>query len=91
MIHRQKLIASSVACCIFPLINSAMAAPSLEEVVVTAQKREQSMQDVGISVTAMSGENQRGGRSSIPRVWWLEVSRAGNPSPARTRGGCVSG
>ncbi len=34
-------------------------APVLEEVVVTAQKREQSMQDVGISVTAMSGDNMR--------------------------------
>lgn len=31
----------------------------LEEVVVTAQKREQSMQDVGLSVTAFSGEQMR--------------------------------
>ena len=31
----------------------------LEEVVVTAQKREQSVQDVGISVTALSGEALR--------------------------------
>ena len=28
----------------------------LEEVIVTAQKREQNLQDVGISVTAFSGE-----------------------------------
>ncbi|MGH8167792.1 MAG: hypothetical protein ACREQ1_11165, partial [Woeseiaceae bacterium] len=28
----------------------------LEEIVVTAQKREQSLQDVGVAVTAFSGE-----------------------------------
>ena len=28
----------------------------LEEIIVTAQKREQNLQDVGISVTAFSGE-----------------------------------
>ena len=42
-------------------IAAIVAAPSvsaevLEEVVVTAQKREQSVQDVGISVTAFTGE-----------------------------------
>jgi len=31
----------------------------LEEVVVTAQKREQNLQDVGVSVTALSGEDLR--------------------------------
>ena len=48
-------------------IAAIVAAPSvsaevLEEVVVTAQKREQSVQDVGISVTAFTGEqlSQRG-------------------------------
>ncbi|HEV7714833.1 MAG TPA: TonB-dependent receptor plug domain-containing protein, partial [Steroidobacteraceae bacterium] len=33
-----------------------LASAQLEEVVVTAQKRAQSMQDVGISVSAFSGE-----------------------------------
>ncbi len=32
----------------------------LEEVIVTAQKREQSIQDVGISVTALSGSELMG-------------------------------
>jgi iron complex outermembrane receptor protein len=36
--------------------NTALAAPVLEEVVVTAQKREQSMQDVPIAVSAFSQE-----------------------------------
>ena len=31
----------------------------LEEVVITAQKREQSLQDVGIAVTAFSGDQMR--------------------------------
>ncbi len=56
MNHRKTLLAASVASCVF-IHTSANAAPMLEEVVVTAQKREQSMQDVGISVTAMTGEN----------------------------------
>ena len=33
--------------------------PVLEEVVVTAQRREQNLQDVGISVTAFSGDQIR--------------------------------
>ena len=42
------------------LLGLGLAAPSqaqvLEEVVVTAQKREQQAQDVGISITAYSGD-----------------------------------
>ena len=42
------------------LIASALAttvhAQVLEEIVVTAQKREQSIQDVGIAITAMTGD-----------------------------------
>ena len=34
----------------------ALAQPALEEVIVTAQKREQSLQDVPIAVTAVTGE-----------------------------------
>lgn len=37
-------------------ISATGTAAVLEEVVVTAQKREQSMQDVGISVTAFTGD-----------------------------------
>ncbi|MEM1142918.1 MAG: TonB-dependent receptor [Pseudomonadota bacterium] len=40
--------------------KNAMAQGSvLEEVIVTAQKREQNLQDVGVSVTAFSGESLR--------------------------------
>ena len=44
-------------------LTSVIALPSfsavLEEVMVTAQKREESMQDVGVSVTAFSGEQMK--------------------------------
>lgn len=39
-----------------PLGASAQEQLTLEEVIVTAQKREQSLQDVPISITALSGE-----------------------------------
>ncbi|MBT4518598.1 MAG: TonB-dependent receptor [Halieaceae bacterium] len=39
-----------------PLLASGIHAAVLEEVMVTAQKREQSAQDVGISITAYTGE-----------------------------------
>ena len=38
------------------LANAAAEAQVLEEVIVTAQKREESLQDVGISVSAFSGD-----------------------------------
>ena len=37
-------------------LASQVQANVLEEVVVTAQKREQSLQDVGIAVSAFSGD-----------------------------------
>ena len=39
--------------------SNASLAQDLEEIIVTAQKREQNLQDVGISVTAFSGEQIR--------------------------------
>lgn len=49
------------------LPDSAAAQGVLEEMVVTAQKREQSVQDVGISITSFSGEQMEtlGFNSSI--------------------------
>ncbi|MCZ0943943.1 MAG: TonB-dependent receptor plug domain-containing protein, partial [Gammaproteobacteria bacterium] len=45
------------------LIGAAMAAPGqaavIEEIVVTAQKREQNAQDVGIAISALTGEQMR--------------------------------
>ncbi|MDZ7784316.1 MAG: TonB-dependent receptor [Halioglobus sp.] len=49
---RFSLLSAAVLCCL-PL---PAAAQQLEEVLVTAQKREQSLQDVAISVAVVSGE-----------------------------------
>jgi iron complex outermembrane recepter protein len=40
-------------------LSSIARSQALEEIVVTAQKREQNVQDVGISITATSGEELR--------------------------------
>ncbi len=53
----MKKIGLALAC--LGLFHVANARIVLEEVVVTAQKREQNLQDVGISVTAFSGEQLR--------------------------------
>ena len=47
---------TALAAAIASLATSAAQAEVLEEVVVTAQKREQSIQDVGIAVSAYSGK-----------------------------------
>ncbi len=41
------------------MISAANAQGVLEEVIVTAQKREQGLQDVGIAITAFTGEQMR--------------------------------
>ncbi len=51
---------SCVITAVFTLFfSSASYAAMLEEITVTAQKREQNLQDVGISVTAFSGEQMK--------------------------------
>lgn len=52
-----RLTKSGVICLLFFSVWSQ--AQVLEEIVVTAQKRDQKLQDVGISVTAFSGEQMR--------------------------------
>jgi iron complex outermembrane receptor protein len=53
-----KLLTKSLPVSTLLLATLANAA-SLEEVVVTAQRREQNLQDVGVSVTAFSGDQIR--------------------------------
>ncbi|MDX1403416.1 MAG: TonB-dependent receptor [Woeseiaceae bacterium] len=52
--------AATIRCVLLAIAAGAMSAPSysqlLEEIVVTAEKREQNLQEVPISVTAYSGE-----------------------------------
>jgi iron complex outermembrane receptor protein len=51
----SALISLSVLLFVFPSLVAAQSS-KLEEITVTAQKREQSIQDVGIAITAFSGE-----------------------------------
>ncbi len=53
--NKPQLALTTMALAIAP-ISQTMAQLMLEEVVVTAQKREQSLQDVPIAVAAMSGD-----------------------------------
>jgi len=46
-------------CVVSAFVTSQESIAQLEEVLVTAQKREQSMQDVGIAVTALTGDTMR--------------------------------
>ena len=49
----------SVAAAVSVMSGSVMAQSLLEEVVVTAQKRDQGLQDVGIAVSAFTGDQLR--------------------------------
>ncbi len=49
-------LAVAAACAVQSPLSLAQTRSILEEVVVTAQKREQNAQDVGISITAFTGE-----------------------------------
>lgn len=59
--HRRLRLSSALLAALAPGLAAAQEAPvtrgtgGLEEIVVTAQKREQNLQDVGIALTAISG------------------------------------
>jgi iron complex outermembrane receptor protein len=50
---QPKLLASAISLALLPVVAQSAV---LEEVTVTAQKREQSVQDVGIAITAFTGQ-----------------------------------
>lgn len=59
-VQNQKLLVRLALIAATSLVPGAIYAQIfLEEVIVTAQKREQNLQDVGVSVTALSGEQMR--------------------------------
>ena len=49
---KRKALAAGV---VLAMSSQGFSAPMLEEVVVTAQKREQTLKDVPISISAVSG------------------------------------
>ena len=54
--NRAALVAACTLALLLPAVGFAQDS-SIDEIVVTAQKREQSAQDVGISLTAISGDD----------------------------------
>ena len=59
MINLNKKSQMFMLACLMGLGSGAAHSAVLEEIVVTAQKREQGLNDVGIAVTAFSGEEVR--------------------------------
>ena len=58
-----------VVCLLLTFFAGLIHASVLEEVVVTAQKREQNLQDVGIAVTALSGDQmEQLGLREVPGI-----------------------
>jgi iron complex outermembrane receptor protein len=56
MSYRIRLRSGAALAAALPLFSSAVVAQELEEVVVTAQKREQNIQNVPIAITAFTSE-----------------------------------
>jgi iron complex outermembrane receptor protein len=54
--NANRVFATSLAAAIAAVSGGTAASAELEEIIVTAQKREQSIQDVGISISAFTGD-----------------------------------
>ncbi len=67
----KRLLASAV---LLTVAGETLAAPMLEEIVVTAQKREQSLQDIPIAVTALD-------RSALQRKRITKITDISNFAP----------
>jgi outer membrane receptor protein involved in Fe transport len=66
MSQSKRLLAAAVAAAVLPSTRVVAQSEGLEEIFVTAQRREQSLQDVPISVTAVTGEAiEEGGFSDV--------------------------
>lgn len=65
---------SLVVGCLVGMQAQLSAAQVLEEVIVTANKREQSLQDVNIAMTAFSGDEMRD-------YGWTDVTQVANQTP----------
>ena len=57
--RNAMILSGALALAAAPYYAAAQESLQIEEIIVTAQKREQSLQDVGISVTAFSGDQVR--------------------------------
>ena len=78
----RRIAAISIAGCA-PASLLAQEQPALEEVIVTAQKQEQKLQDVQIAITALSGEDlENRGITSFAGVAQSSPSISFAPYPA---------
>lgn len=59
VVHTKKALALAISVASAATFSSLTSAAVLEEVVVTAQKREQNLQDVSVAVTAFTGNALR--------------------------------
>ena len=57
--NKRKPLGLAIAALSAASISAGVNAAILEEVVVTAQKREQNLQDVGVSISAFTGDQAR--------------------------------
>lgn len=54
--NRYQKITIAIISCLFLILSPVTKSQKLEEIIVTAQKRAESLQDVSVSVTALDGE-----------------------------------
>jgi len=73
----QKPLAAAIALVSASVLQPAFATPTLEEVIVTAQKREQSLQDVPVAVTAFDA-------SALKEAGVLDITELQRSSPNTT-------
>jgi iron complex outermembrane receptor protein len=78
--HKELII----ALVLFAIGTSGATAQMLEEIIVTAQKREQAIQDVPITITAFSGEQ-------MERLGFQESQDIINMTPGVTTAGNIGG
>ncbi len=91
---RQKLTNAIAASTLLATAGQVLAQASLEEIIVTAQKREQSIQDIPFSVTALSGESLRNSgvfdiidlQSTTPSLFTPSTGSPGQGASFRLRG-----
>lgn len=76
MFKSKPLVAAVVVAIPLSFIASDLSAAVLEEVTVTAQKREESIQDVGIAITAYTGDQ-------LSQLGWTNAQQVTAMAPGR--------
>jgi iron complex outermembrane receptor protein len=77
---RKKLIISAIGAQLIMMQGLQAETLALEEVIVTAEKREQSLQDVPASISAFSA-------SQIEQAGWDDISQLETSIPSVSMGG----